>query len=139
MKKLSICLMFTLCALTSVHTRADIHIIVHTSNQVDMSQAYIKRIFLGKVAHFPGGKPAIPVNIQAGTDLRKTFERIILNKSDAQVRSYWAKRIFTGKGIPPKEVNLLDLLTLIASDPRFIGYTNEAADLGPEVRVSGQY
>ena len=118
---------------------AELVVIVHASNTVTLTQAYIKRLFLGKIVYFPGGKAAIPINVQSGTDLRSTFERTILNKSSAQVRSYWAKRVFTGKGGPPKEAHLNEIVQMIANNPRMIGYTTGITNLSAQVRVIGHY
>jgi len=132
-------LIIACCLMCSLPLQAEVVIIVHASNHAEINPAYLKRIFLGKVVYFPGGKTATPLNAESGTELRTAFEQRILRKSDAQVRSYWAKRIFTGKGIPPKEISLTKMVQMVASDPRFIGYTTTKHNLGDSVRVVSQH
>ena len=61
-------------------------------------------IFLGRSNRFPDGSPAVPCDYAEGSPLREEFYAKFLGKSPAQVKSYWAKIIFTGRGQPPKEV-----------------------------------
>ena len=38
------------------------------------------------------------------TSYKEEFYKILTNKNTAQLRSYWTRLIFTGKGKPPKQV-----------------------------------
>ncbi|AGP79793.1 hypothetical protein I633_21831 (plasmid) [Alteromonas mediterranea 615] len=41
---------------------ADVAVIVHPDNSVEITQTEIERIFLGKSSQFPDGSEAIPIN-----------------------------------------------------------------------------
>jgi ABC-type phosphate transport system substrate-binding protein len=83
-------------------------------------------IFLGQVGNFPGGAPAIPVDVHDGDPIREEFYATTLGKTMPQLRAYWAKQVFTGKGRPPLELaNSEAVKKLIASHPQYIGYVDE--------------
>jgi len=52
----------------------------------------------------------------------------LLGRSSSQVSAYWSKLVFTGKGIPPKEVsNDAQVIDLVAKNPSVIGYIDKAS------------
>lgn len=94
------------------------------SNISELSMATIRRIYLSKIKRIPNS-PLIPLPIDQSesTAIRADFNRKAIKKSAAQLRSYWAKRIFTGKGGPPKTVsNDKEVLALVESNRNIIGY-----------------
>lgn len=121
--------------LLALPTMANISVIVHPSNQLEMNPNEIARMFLGKMKSFPKGGIVLPINLAEGSLPRKTFEKTILKKSSSQIRAYWSKLVFTGKGSPPREVeNDAEMLKLIKANPSLIGYV--ATDsITPGVRV----
>lgn len=131
MKKLLLAtsLMFSTSAFSGVA------VIVHPSNAAELSETEISRIFLGKMKSFPGGGQAIPINQTEGTSTRGDFEGKVLNKSASQIKAYWSKLVFTGKGTPPREVGANgDIVNLVKDNPNIIGYIDEAA-VTPDVKV----
>ena len=131
MKKLLLAtsLMFSASAFSGVA------VIVHPSNASALTEAEISRIFLGKMKSFPGGGQAIPVNQSEGAGARGSFEDSVLKKSSSQIKAYWSKLVFTGKGTPPREVgNDADVVSLVKSNPNIIGYVDESAITG-DVKV----
>jgi ABC-type phosphate transport system substrate-binding protein len=114
---------------------AEVAVIVNSSNTATISDSDISRLFLGKLKSFPNGDKAAPVNSKFGSETRNEFEKKILKKSSSQVKAYWSKLIFSGKGKPPKELGSdKDILTLVASDPTIIGYV-DAASVDSTVKV----
>jgi len=108
---------------------AEMAVIVHPSNQIsEMDRDTIMQIFLGKITAFPNGERAIPVVLKRGVDPRGSFNKDVLNKTENQYKAYWAKQVFTGKGIPPKEMDDAGSVTkLIASNPNLVGYIDISA------------
>jgi ABC-type phosphate transport system substrate-binding protein len=52
----------------------------------------------------------------------------VTDKSGSQLKSYWSKMVFSGKGNPPKEVaNSAEVLKQIAANPNAIGYVEKGA------------
>lgn len=83
---------------------------------------------MGKTKSFPDGSQAVPVDQNEGSATRATFNEKVLNKSDSQLKSYWSRLIFTGKGTPPKESGTdAEVKALVANNPNIIGYIDSAA------------
>lgn len=84
-----------------------------------------KKIFLGKKRSLPGGASVKPIDQGANSAARKLFYNKVVRKNPSQVKSYWSKMIFSGKGTPPKEVsNDAAVKSWIATNPGTIGYIN---------------
>ena len=76
---------------------------------------------------------------EESSSARKEFDSNVLSKSGSQLKAYWSKLIFTGKGSPPKEVsNDADVIDLISKNPSMIGYI-DAASLNDTVKSVGQF
>lgn len=104
-------------------------VIVHPSNAAALDNGAIKKIFLGKSKSFPGGGSAVPVSLAEGTAGTTAFNKGIISKSASQLKSYWAKLVFTGKATPPKTVdNDAEMIALISANPNMIGYIEGAGD-----------
>ena len=60
--------------------------------------------------------------------MRDDFYNKVTGKSAAQMKAYWSKIIFTGKGQPPKEVaDNAAVKKLVADSPSAIGYIDKSA------------
>jgi ABC-type phosphate transport system substrate-binding protein len=114
--------------LTPLSANAAIAVVVHPSNQTSLTQEDLVRLYTGKLSAFPDGTSAVPVNLADSVALRADFDQKALGRSSSQVKAYWSKLVFTGKGTPPKEVvSDSEVLTLVASNPNLIGYVSAAA------------
>jgi len=121
--KLKLCIVPLICC--SHFVFADIAVIVHPSNSNAMDASAISRLFLGKSKKFPDGSVAIPLNQIDASSATGKFNSKALKKSSSQLKAYWSKLVFTGKGSPPKSVdNDLAVLELVASNPNIIGYVD---------------
>lgn len=101
---------------------AETAVIVHPSNGDSLSAQDISQLFLGKSKAFPSGSTAVPLNLPEGDAARSAFQSEVLGREDSQLKAYWSKQIFTGKGNPPKELSAAELKAKVASDPQAIGY-----------------
>ena len=116
-----------------------VDVIVHPSNADALDQATISKIFLGKSSKFPGGSKAVPVALAEGASAAEEFNDKVLGKSSSQLKSYWSKLVFTGKGTPPKEVaSDQDVIDLISANPNMIGYVSSGSATGA-VKVVGSF
>ncbi|PAJ76149.1 phosphate ABC transporter substrate-binding protein [Pseudoalteromonas sp. NBT06-2] len=131
--KLKLCFLPLICC--SHFTFADITVIVHPSNSNAMDASSISRLFLGKSKKFPDGSIAIPLNQIEASSATAQFNSKALRKSSSQIKAYWSKLVFTGKGSPPKSVeNNAAVLDLVSSNPNIIGYV-ESNVLTDKVKV----
>jgi len=106
---------------------ADVVVVVSAkSPMVALSKHQIVDIFLGKMHQFPNNGPVEPVDQAEGSATRDEFYREFSGQSPAQIKAYWSKIIFTGRGQPPPEVqNGLQVKRFIAAHPNAIGYIQD--------------
>jgi ABC-type phosphate transport system substrate-binding protein len=110
-------------------------IIVHPSNPNTLSKSDVVRLFLGKLSRYPDGSDAIPIEQKDSSSMYAEFVTNVLNKSTQQLKAYWAKQLFTGKGKPPKVVeSSADVIKLVAENPALIGYV-ESGMVDASVKV----
>jgi len=115
-------------ALFSFHSHSGVAVIVNADNSSALSDSDISRIFLGKLKKFSSGDKAVAINLKLGNSTRKEFESKVLGKSASQIKAYWSKRVFSGKGKPPPElVSDKDILTMVASDSNVIAYIDSGS------------
>lgn len=123
------------CCFFSGLLKAQTVVVVHPDNAAQLSEKQIKRIFLGKEKKFPNGEPSIPVNQTANSSARNEFDSNTLGRSTAQISAYWSKLVFTGKGIPPKEVSSdAEVIELIKQNKSVIGYI-DASSATADVKI----
>ncbi|MDP9084578.1 MAG: phosphate ABC transporter substrate-binding protein [Pseudomonadota bacterium] len=88
-----------------------------------LNKVQVADIFLGKTNRFPAGGPAVPIDLKEGSAVRDEFYAKIADKSPAQLKAYWSKIIFTGRGQPPPAVSSsTDMKKRVAANPAAIGY-----------------
>lgn len=134
MKKwpLGIAVAVSLCT----NAAAEVVVVVSAKSPVaSMTKEQVAAIFTGKVGSFPGGSAAAPVDLPEGNPAREEFYSKVVGKSGAEMKSYWAKLSFTGKGTPPKEIGgSAELKKQVAADPSMVAYIDKAAvDAGVKV------
>jgi ABC-type phosphate transport system substrate-binding protein len=123
------------CLVLSNTCYADVSIVVNTANSSAITEKEISRLFLGKLKKFSGGESATPVNAKVGAAARIEFEKKVLKKSASQIKAYWSKRVFSGKGKPPTEVdNDAAVLDFVSANAGAIGYV-DAASVNESVKV----
>lgn len=107
---------------------AEVVVVANKGGPDSMSKEQVSDVFMGKASSLPGGTAAAPHDQPESNALREEFYTKLTGKSAAQVKSYWAKMAFTGKGIPPKEAaGNAEMLKAIAATPGGIGYIEKAA------------
>ncbi len=136
---MKISLLTAALALTSQVAFADVAVIVHPSNNNTLDASELSRIFLGKVKNFPDGSQAVPINQADESPATSEFNSKVLSKSSSQLKAYWSKLVFTGKGTPPKAVTGDgDAISLVSSNPNIIGYV-DATKVDASVKVIATY
>lgn len=134
--QLKVCL-FSLSVL-SCSLYAEVAVIVSAANQQAISDAEIKNLFTGKQKSFPDGNPAIVLTLPGGDPKQTEFNQKALGRTDAQLKAYWSKVMFTGKGNPPKEVSAEEMLKLVTDNPSTIGVI-DLSQVNNNVRVIAKY
>lgn len=129
------------CALlfVSLPVFSEIAIIVNQANSDVVDEVTIKKIYTGKTKSFPSGGNVVAINQSGNNEITAEFNKKLLNKSSSQLKAYWSKQLFTGKGTPPQEIaSDAEVLKLVAANPTYIGYVNISA-VTDDVKVVGKY
>ncbi|MCS4306923.1 ABC-type phosphate transport system substrate-binding protein [Rheinheimera pacifica] len=107
---------------------ADIAVVVNPANANAVSADDLNRLFLGRASSFADGSKATPLNMAEGKTARDEFDSKVLNRSAAQLKAYWSKLVFTGKGTPPKELaDDAAVKAAVAADSSAIGYISSSS------------
>ncbi|WP_350431099.1 phosphate ABC transporter substrate-binding protein [Shewanella sp. H8] len=127
MKTLFSVLALSLSAIVSANAAV---VVIGNSASGDMSASDAKKAFLGK-----GNSSVVVYELEEGNATRSEFHQAVTGKSDAQLKAFWSKQVFTGKGTPPTTVpNAAAMKSAVASNPNAIGYIDEA-DVDASVKV----
>jgi len=127
---------FALASLFSASTYAELVVIVAPSTNIDsISSEQLQRLYLNKANRFPNGIRLIPVDQKTGSPQRLEFTEKALGKTAAELSSYWSRRMFSGKGQPPREYrDSTEVLQQVAGTEGMIGYI-DAASADDSVKV----
>lgn len=122
-------LAIALTLLVSSVAFADMVVIVSASNaNYGLDKTDIQQIYLGKKSVFPDGTKAVPVDQNEDSDVRDAFNDSVLGKTSGQLKAYWSRLIFTGKGTPPQEVgDNAAVVKQVAEDANLVGYVHSDA------------
>lgn len=102
----------------------DIVVIVSSLSAVKaLTRSHVEAIFLGRMQQFPNGHSAVPIDQAEDSAVREHFNLGVLGRTAAQMRIYWSRILFTGRGRPPRSVaSNEDMLQAVAADVQAIGY-----------------
>ncbi len=129
--------LLVLLLFAAVAAHADeVVLIVNPSNSLsEISLKAVKKIYLGKSKFFPNGGKVVPVDQDEKSEVKAIFYEVIIGKSESQLKRYWSKRIFTGKGTPPKVLKGdAAVLAWVAERPHALGYVYKSS-LNDSVKV----
>jgi hypothetical protein len=100
--------------------------VIANPSVADADSKIIKKIFLNK-ANQIAGEFCTPVDQSFQSPVRAEFVHKVLGQTMEDNHAYWTEQIFTGQGIPPKEIeNDAKVKAFVASTPGAVGYVNEA-------------
>jgi ABC-type phosphate transport system substrate-binding protein len=114
-------------ASSAVAEREQYRVIVNPHNEiVAIDREFLRDAYLKKQTEWPPGRPggAIrPVSLSRKFAAHDQFARGVIQKTPAQLKTYWNQQIFSGKGIPPPEVDTTDdVIAYVLANPGAIGY-----------------
>jgi ABC-type phosphate transport system substrate-binding protein len=115
-------------------TRADgpaFHLVVHPSNRATvLDRRFVADVFLKKRTRWSDDEQVSPVDQSPRASPRARFSQAVLGRPVASVRRYWTQLVFSGRGVPPLELDGdRAVISYVASHPGAIGYVSNAAEL----------
>jgi hypothetical protein len=101
-------------------------VIVNAKNPTtSVNRELVTDIFLKRTTSWEGAGGALPVDLRLDSGVRAAFSRSVLKRSLAAVRSYWTQRIFSGREVPPPELESeAAVVRFVASHPGGVGYVS---------------
>lgn len=111
---------------------AEVKLIIHPSNSARaVDKSFLSDAFLKKVTRWPSGETIRPLDQRSDTAVRRSFTRRFLKRTVAAVRSYWQQRIFSGRDVPPPELDSDEsVIAYVERTPGAVGYVTSGAKLG---------
>jgi len=107
-------------------------VIVHPSHRHNsIDRDFLRRAYLKKANVWGDGTRVRPIDLPRGSAARARFTREVLRKSAAQLKSYWNQQVFSGKAVPPPEVeSAADAIAYVLDHPGAIAYLPANLDPG---------
>jgi ABC-type phosphate transport system substrate-binding protein len=107
-------------------------IIVNPENPaIEVSRDFLRDAFLKKASSWPSGEAVRPVDLTRRFGVREAFAREILKKTLPQLKRYWNQQIFSGKGVPPPELDSEKaVIAYVLANKGAIAYLPAGVDLG---------
>ncbi|MGL1957117.1 MAG: phosphate ABC transporter substrate-binding protein [Colwellia sp.] len=125
--------------LTSSVASAEVAVIVNIKNLSSISDSDVPRLFLGKLKKYSTGEAVTIINLKYKEAIRNEFEKKSLKKSASQVKAYWSKLMFSGKGKPPKEfASDKEVIAFVTANVNAIAYV-DAKSVDDSVKVVKKY
>jgi hypothetical protein len=95
-----------------------------------VERRFLAQVFLRKATQWDDGEVIRPVDLPADAPARRRFAEDVLDRSVAAVKSYWQQVIFSGRGVPPPELDSDEaVLRYVLRHAGAVGYVSGNADV----------
>jgi ABC-type phosphate transport system substrate-binding protein len=117
-------------AIAEAHAQTAFQIIVHPDNPISsLDRKFLADVFLKKKTRWSDDSVIRPVDLTPKSAARRRFSEEILRRSVDAVRSYWRQVIYSGRGVPPPELDTdTDIVSFVRQNKKAIGYVSGGAD-----------
>lgn len=107
-------------------------VIVHPSNpRSSVPREFLVELFLKKITRWGDDEAVRPVDQRTDSAVRRAFSDSVLKRSVQAVKIYWQQRIFSGRGVPPPELDSDALVVEYVLKHRgAVGYVSGTCELG---------
>jgi ABC-type phosphate transport system substrate-binding protein len=112
----------TLAVLLAASARAEDIVVIVNPASAPLSKEQIADIYLARNSAWT------PIDQAASSSIYSEFYKKATGRDAAQVKAIWSKILFTGRGVPPKQ--LLDSTAVkkaVAANPKAVGYIEKSA------------
>jgi ABC-type phosphate transport system substrate-binding protein len=113
------------------HRAQTYEVIVNSSNSTNSAdREFLADAFLKKITSWPNGQTIRPVDLPPSSPIRRRFTEEVLRRSVAEVKGYWQQRIFSGRDVPPPELDTDDdIVKYVTKNEGAVGYVSTGANL----------
>lgn len=116
----------------------DLVVVVNNDNPIQaMNKKQIVHLYMGKYVAYPNGAIAQPIDGPSGT--KELFYGALVDKSLAEINSYWSRVRFTGRASPPIAFNSVAFIQdYMAKNKHAIAYIS-SKDVTDKMKVVYQF
>jgi ABC-type phosphate transport system substrate-binding protein len=106
-------------------------VIVNPQNPTtSVDRKFVANAFLKKATRWSNDSAIRPVDLAPRFQVRRRFSQDVLKRSVEAVKSYWQRLVFSGRGLPPPELDSDDaVVAYVARHPGAIGYVSVGVNL----------
>lgn len=109
---------------------ADFYLIVQAANpQPALTRKEAVDLYMGRTRAFPRGEVAKVYDLPRDSARRDDFYQSLTGMGPAQVNSYWARLMFSGRTMPPLSVaDEAAMVQAVRQDPHALGWVSRPPD-----------
>jgi ABC-type phosphate transport system substrate-binding protein len=106
-------------------------VIVHPKSSVTrLDRKFLANAFLKKKTRWSDDTAIRPVDLASSSAVRREFSERFLGRTVTKVRRYWNQVVFSGRGVPPPELDSeAEVVEYVTTHKGAIGYVSDQADL----------
>jgi ABC-type phosphate transport system substrate-binding protein len=105
-------------------------VVNHANPYGRLPREFVANAFLRKTSRWGHGETIRPVDQDGDSSVRRKFSSDVLRRSVSAVRNYWQQLIFSGRGLPPAELDSDQaVIGYVARNAGAIGYVSGSADV----------
>src|SRR3979490_1440481 len=120
--KVSALIALTLGLLLAASARADDIVVIANPAAPPISREQIADIYLARNSAWT------PIDQAAGSSIYAEFYKKATGRDTAQVKAIWSRILFTGRGVPPKQLpDSAAVKKAVAANPNAVGYIEKSA------------
>lgn len=94
----------------------------------EIGRSFLADVYLKRMTRWDDGEPARPVDQRPDSAARRAFSESVLRRSVEAVKRYWQQRIFSGRDLPPPELDGdAAVVSYVANHRGAIGYISASA------------
>jgi ABC-type phosphate transport system substrate-binding protein len=111
-------------------------VIVNPKSGVEhMTRSEVADVFMARARTLSSGVTALPLDLAGDSPTRQQFYQLLIGKNIAQINSYWARLIFTGRATPPRQLDDAEsVVATVAENKGAIAYV-EKSKVDSRVRI----
>jgi ABC-type phosphate transport system substrate-binding protein len=111
-----------LALFTVVNVRAGEIVVIVNPAAASISKEQIADLYLGR------GGAWTPIDQSVDSQIYVEFYKKLTGRDIAQVKAIWARILFTGRGLPPKQLqDSAAVKKAVAANPKAVGYIEKSA------------
>jgi ABC-type phosphate transport system substrate-binding protein len=102
--------------------RAEEIVVIVNLEAATISREQVADIYLGRSDAWT------PIDQAVGSEIYVEFYQKVTGRDSAQVKAIWSRILFTGRGVPPKQLHdSAAVKKAVAANPKAVGYIEKSA------------